>query len=378
MPKRPASSSRHRCAQRARRPRCGLPASSTAPSTPSFARQTPSSPSACHTQATRASNGSRRASGRRRPSSSASARSSQPRSRIGSPPPTPSFAARWEPSQPRPKPSAPRSRRGSPSSHGVSKKPPQPAAPNSSLTNKQGKGSSSAARTDAHGGHDRTHRQAQRAGQGGVLAPARADRGRLPAAARREGRGGAGRGPARGGRARRAGLRPPHRRRDSALIFAQGHRQAGVPAKTPKGPLRGRNELYAVSKPGPRATRIAPAKTAAQPNANDARTPKASISTPPTAVPAARPIETAVLIHANASAAVPRRATESIRPYAAITAGAIGKPARNASTVIVGSEPASRGRASPAARRNAEIRSSRRGCPVARAPAISPPTRLPP
>ncbi len=85
-----------------------------------------------------------------------------------------------------------------------------------------------------------------------------------------------------------------------------------------------------------------------------------------------------MLIQANASAAVPLRATESMSPYAAITAGAIGSPARKASTDMVGSDVASNGSARPMTRRNVEIRSSRSGGPVARAPAISPPTRLPP
>jgi hypothetical protein len=42
--------------------------------------------------------------------------------------------------------------------------------------------------------------------------------------------------------------------------------------------------------------------------------PDASISVPPTAIPAEKPAKTAVVIQENASAAVPRAATASTRP----------------------------------------------------------------
>ena len=50
------------------------------------------------------------------------------------------------------------------------------------------------------------------------------------------------------------------------------------------------------------------------PRTNDAFEPNASISVPPSAIPTENPAKTAVVIQANASAAVPRAATASTSP----------------------------------------------------------------
>ena len=86
--------------------------------------------------------------------------------------------------------------------------------------------------------------------------------------------------------------------------------KAGVRAKTPKGAASGPSFLEA----RPAATSIAPTDIAATANPNEARTPNASIRLPPTAIPAENPTNTAVVIQANASAAVPRLATASTSP----------------------------------------------------------------